>query len=113
MKYSNKPFNTIDQGNQSSYREGGVEEITRIENWRAFWQRHKPSIPVPEVDFGQYEVVAVFMGEQPSSSYDLEITKVKMNETGTISISVDYTVKGKTIDSPTVQQPYQIIQVPL
>lgn len=106
-------FTTIDQGSNSDYREGGVEVITRIENWRVLWQQHKPDTPVPSVDFGQYQLVAVFMGEQPSSSYKMEITKVEMNKSGTIDLKVDYTLKGKALDNPVQQQPYHIIQMSL
>ncbi len=106
-------FTTIDRGTNSEYSEGGVEVITRIENWRFLWQKHKPTTPVPVVDFGQYQIVAVFMGEQPSSSYNMQITKVGMNKSGTIDLKVDYTLKGNALDNSVLQQPYHIIQISL
>lgn len=106
-------FTTIDRGSNSDYQEARVEVITRIENWRYLWQKHKPNDSVPNVDFGKYQIVAIFMGQQSSSSYDVEITDVVMNQSGTIDLKVNYSLKGQIIDRPIVQRPYHIIQMPL
>lgn len=104
-------FTTIDRGSKSDYQGARVKVITRIENWRYLWQKHKPDTPVPSVNFGKYQIVAIFMGQQNSSSYNVEITNVVINQSGTIDLKVNYSLKSTAIDKPTVVQPYHIIQI--
>ena len=105
-------FTTIDKGDQTQYREGGVREITRIEEWRHLWQALKASEDVPYVDFGQYQVVAVFAGSQSSGGYSLEITGIEMDREAGLSINLEYSTPGKWIVIQSDINPYHIIQIP-
>ena len=105
-------FTTIDKGELTQYLEGGLKEITRIEEWRQLWQVIKPSDDVPEVNFGQYRVVAVFSGNQPTNGYSLEITGVGRHEEAGLSIKLEYCTPGKRFVNPVITNPYHIIQIP-
>jgi hypothetical protein len=57
------------------------------EQWSAFWKKF--GITPPKIDFSTNAVAAVFAGQKPSSGYDLEIKKLRLQPTrSTLHIEV-------------------------
>ena len=105
-------FTTIDKGTHTQYREAGIWEITRIEEWRHLWQKLKANDDVPFVEFGQYQVVVVLAGVKRTDGYSLEITSVGKDEEAGLSIQLEYRTPGKRIVPQIETNPYHIIQIP-
>jgi hypothetical protein len=46
------------------------------ESWSRFWTQ-RSSQPTPEIDFEQFTLVAVFLGQRPNPGYAVRITEVR------------------------------------
>jgi len=74
-------FSVILSGSHSQEKDYKVELITNKRQWEHVWQVAKgnedPLPSQPTVDFGRQYVIAAFMGERPSSGYQIEITSIE------------------------------------
>ena len=100
---------TIAQGTNSNYPTASQRVITSTAAWVNLWQQHS-SEPVPEVNFTQEQVVAVFAGKKPNASYSLNIISVETTNSQLI-ITVKYYHSEDIIQLPTTH-PYHIIKSP-
>jgi len=75
------PFQTILSGTYSLADSFSVKLITDEKDWEDTWLvakgRIDPLPDIPTVDFQRQYVIAAFMGERPSSGYNIEITSVE------------------------------------
>ena len=87
---------------------------TTREEWEQVWNALNagsyPIPPAPEVDFSARSIIAVFQGNQPSSGYDIAITKL-VKSGGRLKVHVREVVP----DLPckvllVITQPFHIIQ---
>ena len=78
--------------------------------WRALNANSYPVPPAPEVDFSQRSIIAVFQGNQPSSGYDISITKLvrsgNKNKAHVREVIPDMPCKVLLV----ITQPFHIIQ---
>ena len=88
--------------------------VTTKEEWEKLWDAAVsntfPRPPAPEIDFTQRSIIAVFQGNQPSSGYDISITKLVKT-----SRKLKVHVKEVSPDLPCkvlllITQPFQIIE---
>ena len=100
---------TIAQGTDSNYPTASQRVITSTAAWVNLWQQHS-SKPVPEVDFTQEQVVAVFAGKKPTASYSVNITRVE-NSNSNLVITVEYHHSEDIVTLP-ITHPYHIIKSP-
>ena len=100
---------TIAQGTDSNYPTASQRVITSTAAWVNLWQQHS-SKPVPEVDFTQEQVVAVFAGKKPTASYSVNIAHVE-NTNSRLVITVEYYYSEDIVTLP-VTHPYHIIKSP-
>jgi hypothetical protein len=90
--------------------------IDNQEEWEKLWRIHtinmNPSPLLPEVDFKENTVIAVFMGEKKSTGYGIHITRV--DDTGTkLYVALEELIPGKgSAVAEKVTQPYHIVVVP-
>ena len=107
-------FETIAKSYASGHSERTSYVVTTREEWEMIWDAALantfPRPPAPEIDFNQHSIVAVFQGNQPSSGYDISITKVMMS-----GKKIKVYVKEVSPDLPckvllVITQPFQIIQ---
>ena len=110
-------FTTIAQGTYSAYPTASQLAIASPAEWLDLWQQHSsdeiPPPPVPEVDFTQYRVIAVFAGEKPTGGYSVEIISVETTNS-LLVITVKYRQPGaEDIVTEAMTHPYHIIQMPL
>jgi hypothetical protein len=115
-------FRTIARGANSGYQRASQMVIDNPEEWADIWQQHAscniPPPPVPDVDFTDDQVVAVFMGEKRTGGYSVEILTVEtksseQEDLTSLVITVAYhQPKSGEIVQEVITHPYQIITIP-
>lgn len=94
---------------------------TTREAWQALWEEHTsdedPAPPLPEVDFDESAVLAVFAGQRPSSGWTVEITGVVVPDapkgTARRTMTVRYVLTGPVGPAQDVlTYPFDIVKVP-
>lgn len=87
--------------------------IETEEEWEEVWEKvvgfQIPKPELPEVDFDTHMIIAVFMGEQRTGGYSIDITRIIREEE---RIVVEVEEKHPHPDSPvtmTLTQPYHIV----
>lgn len=88
--------------------------VTTKEEWESVWNaayaNTYPAPPAPDLDFNRHSIIAVFQGFQPSSGYDISVTKLAKS-----GKRLKIHVKEVVPDMPckvllVITQPFQIIQ---
>jgi hypothetical protein len=115
-------FRTIARGANSGYPTASQLVIDNPKEWASVWQQHTsniiPSPPVPDVDFTDNKVVAVFMGEKRTGGYSVEILTVEtksseQKDLASLVITVaDRQPKPGEIVQEVITHPYHIITIP-
>jgi len=113
-----------DQGTEVAFVElahGTYSEVSIRKNYlintpeqlRTLWSMTDAQGDVPNVDFGQYEVLAVFAGDEPTSGYAIAVSDVRDSDAQRF-VSVTLSTPGAScVLAPAESQPYQIIEVPV
>lgn len=76
---SNVAFETIVRGSESGIRSARDQVIRDSVTWAALWDEMNDSDetpPLPEVDFTHQMLVVVAMGEEPTSQFNIEVTRL-------------------------------------
>lgn len=109
-------FSTVERGVSSGIRERAQRVIGTVEEWRALWASHYSTAlsppPLPPIDFSREMIIAVFMGEQRTGGFSLEIKKVEEREG---RLQVPFLEHSPAPGSPVLQvltQPYHMIRLP-
>jgi len=112
----NVDFSTIAKGTCSGYPTANRMVINNTVEWVDIWQQHCsdqiPPPPVPDVDFTQYQVVAVFAGEKPTGGYSVEITNVEATNSQLVTIVKSYEPQADDIVTEAFTHPHHIIKIP-
>lgn len=100
------------KGYNSGYTLKGQEVFKDKNSWQAFWQEHTsiniPPQALPEVDFNINMVIAVFMGQQGTGGYSVEIIEVaKLADRIVIRYKESIPQKGAMV-TQALTQPYHI-----
>ncbi|MGA9771161.1 MAG: protease complex subunit PrcB family protein [Blastocatellia bacterium] len=107
-------FETISKNFASGQAEKMSYVVTTRDEWERLWDatlsNAYPRPPAPEIDFTNHSIIAVFQGNQPSSGYDISISKVVKS-----GRKLKVYVKEVSPDLPckvilVITQPFQIIQ---
>jgi hypothetical protein len=92
--------------------------ITDQQSFNRLWNRAHQGIgnerdAAPEIDFDRNVVVAVVMGEKPSSGYSIEITGVQVQDDDSVKLNVRTVRPGPACMSLTViTYPHHIVKLP-
>jgi hypothetical protein len=113
-------FRVLETGTNSGIGSDGFEgRVLRDQAaWEAFWAEHKswqsePGSP-PAVDFaGGEAAVAVFMGNQSSSGYSIEVSDASPAYGGLLVHYVTWSPGGGCATAAVTTQPFQLVAVPL
>lgn len=89
----------IDQGQYGEIVEGTQVILRDEEAYAAFWKRlhaDRGSVPDrPDVDFGEKVVVAIVLGQRPTSGYSVEVDAVLASaDGGAVQVTFTETVPG-------------------
>lgn len=97
-------FETISKGHYSNYKEPGNYFINNDE------ELESQGVNIPEINFSQVSIIAVFMGEFNTGGYSIEITEIieKENEI-IVKVNKIYPEPGSLL-TQALSQPYHIIK---
>jgi hypothetical protein len=108
-------FETIVKQYSSGHGEKKNYVITNRQEWEELWNtiyaNSSPRPDAPFVDFTKRMVIAVFQGAQPSSSYNITITKLVKKESALRVYVKERTPSPECMVLWVITQPYHIIEV--
>ncbi len=106
-------FHSIAQGTASGIVAPQEVVIQSAPAWQELWQQHAPlGPPPPPIDFATELVVGIFLGQQPTAGYQVEVVQV---EAGDTEVHVIYQVQMPPPDAVVAQvltQPFHLIRMP-
>jgi PrcB C-terminal len=96
-------------GTYSGIREPLQKVITNKEEWQELWKKHVsvivPQPPVPEVDFDNFVVAAIFAGEKNTSGYQVKVKEV-------LPVGNNVNVRYRLVEPPANSFTLQVIVQP-
>lgn len=106
-------WESLDQGQQSGVQmeDAGMRVLADQEAWERFWMEHAGGRERPPVDFASRLIVAVFMGQQPSSGHDIEVKNVKQVDDGILVEAVGREPGGSCGTLTVITHPFHIVAV--
>jgi len=109
------PITTLDIGVRSGISTPRQVVVRDEVAWEDLWAEHttgRASVPVPNVDFGSQMVLAVFLGEKPSSGYAVTILDAAERD-GNLVVDVEVSVPPAGMSELTIlTYPYHMVMVP-
>lgn len=103
------------KGYNCGYTEPSKLVIKTEEQWREVWGKvHRLQLPMPglpKIDFEKEMVIAVFMGEQKSGGYEIEITSVTETEEEIVVEVVERKPPPESLRTMVLTQPFHIVVV--
>lgn len=108
-------FQTVARGYFSGITSSGYYVIDDQENWTNLWNQHQsirtPQDPLPEVNFSESIIVAVFMGTRVTGGFEIEVKSVQPSD-NLLVVKVESTRPGlHCIVVFVLTQPYHIIKL--
>lgn len=109
-------FSTLQRGSNSGVAERKAVLLTDESGWKSNWAqasaRQVPAPEAPALDFSQQSVVAVYMGEQRTGGYSIEITGVELVN-GTLKVTVKQSRPAPgAIVTQALTQPFHMVRIP-
>jgi hypothetical protein len=109
-------FTTIAKGDQSTVTQSDSVVISDVGTWEDTWDRLTAHLinpePAPEVDFNEYILLAHFMGQKPTSGYEVEFTEVLEGATDISAAIREISPAPECMLAQVITSPYHVIQVP-
>jgi len=108
-------FQTIAKGTRSGVSEAGQIIVRTQAEWNALWQKHSsmesnPS-QAPAIDFNKEIVIGIFLGQKPTSGYDVEITSVERSD-GTLTVSFrEKSPQPGAVLTQAFTQPFHMVRI--
>lgn len=105
------PFTELAHGTQSTIGRRVNYLIASPEQFRELWELIGAEEPLPDIDFSESAVAAVFAGEKPAAGYDIAVSRVEDADARTITITL--TEPGSDcVLAQVITAPYQVIKLP-
>src|SRR5262249_31910167 len=106
-------FHSIAQGTTSGIVAPQALVIQSAPAWEELWRHHARSdCPAPPIDFATDLVVGIFLGQQPTAGYQVQVVRV---EEGDSEVRIIYQVHNPPPDAGVAQvltQPFHLIRIP-
>jgi hypothetical protein len=111
------PFQTVAKGLRSGIRERSQIAIRNRDQWQALWSRHSsinanPS-PPPAIDLDKEMVAAVFLGEEPTGGYGIEIVGAELTDSSLDVLFRETAPTPGAIVTQAFTQPFHIVRIEL
>jgi hypothetical protein len=108
-------YEVLLEGTYSGIKEPLQKVIKTQDEWQNLWKKHVsvlvPQPPVPEIDFENFVVVAIYAGEKNTSGYQVKIKEVLP---AAKNVTVRYRLVDPAPNSFTLQvitQPFVLLKV--
>jgi hypothetical protein len=109
-------YEVLLEGTFSGIREPLQKVITTNEEWEDLWKKHVsvivPQPPVPEIDFENTVIAAIFAGEKNKSGYQVRLKEV-------VPEGKDVILRYKLVEPPensftltVITQPFILVKIP-
>lgn len=108
-------FQTVAKGYRSGVR-APLQVVARNQSeWETLWRRHT-SIdlnppPLPAINFAEYTVVGLFLGDKPTGGYEAEIVRAEPSNTDLAILYRERSPTGQGVLIQSLTQPFHIVQV--
>ncbi|TVR12966.1 MAG: protease complex subunit PrcB family protein [Phormidium sp. GEM2.Bin31] len=106
-------FETQEQGNYSGFNDSFERLITEESEWQGFWQQlHgtvSPSPDIPEIDFENYSIIAVGLGDRSDGSYGVQVDRVRQEGEELVVHYLE--TRGCGMATMAITQPYHIVRI--
>lgn len=108
-------FQPISKGIWSGHTNAEYYVIQDRDEWTQIWSQHTkvmhPQDPLPEMDFSEKTIIAVFMGTHLTTGYGIEVKEII--DTGlSIVVKVEKTYPGKRcVVGEAITHPYHIVKI--
>jgi hypothetical protein len=107
-------FRTIGKGISSGHTTSEYYVIQNNDEWTRVWNQHTkimyPRDPLPQIDFSKTTVIGVFMGQQLTTGYGIEVKEII--DTGLlIVVKVEKTYPKGCAVGEMLTNPYHIVSV--
>jgi hypothetical protein len=106
---------TVEKDYRSGIR-GPLQTVIRDQDeWNAFWKRHSSTdanpAPAPIVDFGREMVVGIFLGEKPTSGYEVEIVRAERSDSSLYFYYREESPRPGAMVTQALTQPFHLVNV--
>ncbi|MEK7114185.1 MAG: protease complex subunit PrcB family protein [Patescibacteria group bacterium] len=105
------PFTPLARGNTSTVTKRVNYLITSADGLDKLWKMLDATSTPPTVDFNKNAVIAVFAGQQPTTGYAIEVSKIADLSSRLVSITLAKP-DGACITGQSLTTPYEIVTVP-
>ncbi|MBU6388646.1 protease complex subunit PrcB family protein [Patescibacteria group bacterium] len=105
------PFTEVAQGSKSTVTTRVNYAITSADQLNKLWKMVDATGTPPKVDFKTQAVIAVFMGEKPTTGYAIKISKVEDSSARKVSVTL-VAPSGSCATGQSLTAPYEIVVVP-
>ena len=105
-------FQKIVSGTNSSVTKRVNYLITSPIQLKNLWLMIDAAETAPAIDFSKYVIVAVFAGQNPTTGYDIQISKIEDTATARIVSLTLAKPDGNCITGQAVTAPYELVLVP-
>jgi hypothetical protein len=100
------------EGQYSGIRERRAVVVTEKAAWEKMWREHDSAAPVPDVDFSEKGVVAVFLGQIRSAGTKIEIVVLEdALDKSRLNVFYKEVRSGKNFTALIICEPYAIVKV--
>lgn len=107
-------FHTVEEGSYSGLTVSAYYVVNDVDEWARVWspfiQVHDPQKPMPEIDFSETTIIAVFMGLCPTTGYGIAVKEII--DTGlSIVVRVEKAYPKGCVVGEMLTFPYHIVKV--
>ena len=111
---SNVNFEVIEKGFNSGHSEKKNYVVDNEDEWGDLWNKVNsiviPQPELPDVDFNNEIVIAVFQGEKPTGGYSIEIIKI-VEDNKIIVFYKEFSPEPGDFVTQALTQPYHIVKI--
>lgn len=110
------PFETIELQSQSHIDDERLEIISDAAAWAALWEEHhrgiSPRPALPEIDFSEKTIVAVYIGMRPNGCYGVRIDRIYRSGEKNIVEYTERTPSEEDICTQALVSPSHLVVIP-
>lgn len=108
-------FETVSRGAYSGHPEEGRYVVNSQAEWEGLWNRTNsitfPVPDLPEVDFSQSTIIAVFLGQRNTGGYGIEVVEILAQDGGALVRFHKTSPPAGSFVTQALTQPYHIVKV--
>lgn len=108
------PYQLVAQGPHSGIATRQFVVVDRAEQWRSLWQDHRGSrnARAPDINFDRYRLVAIFMGEQRSGGYSIDVQRIEKRDEAVWIKLREQTPAPDQMVTMALTQPFVMVKIP-